>query len=346
MSYNEELESRNAALRAILEKILLLPSDAVRYTVAQSLTEAEKVQAQANIGLGEAFVDTVAARALELLGGNPVWGTVDGNNHVIVHGLAEGTYTFGFVMADGSIVDGGELVLDNSVYYSVTNNLTNCVSSNSAAQVAQGSSYSATITANAGYELESVTVTMGGSAVEVSGGTISIAAVTGDIVITAVAKAQTVEADPTNFFKASPTVSTKETASQDALVMGGRLGGDGGYRVDGGPDCLLSNYIPVQSGDVVYIKNADVYSNLSSGLYNSGKTAISVFTQAGSNDVTANNTTSGQQQYTVNHANAAYLRLCLKPAAAITVDSIGADASLRYDLTKVVVNVKRGGAWL
>lgn len=50
MSYNEELESRNAVLQKILEKIGLLPSDAVRYGLAQELTEEQKAQARANIG--------------------------------------------------------------------------------------------------------------------------------------------------------------------------------------------------------------------------------------------------------------------------------------------------------
>lgn len=74
--------------------------------------------------------------------------------------------------------------------YTVTNTLTNATNSNSAARVNKGASYSATIRANSGYELGSVTVTMGGtdiSASAVSGGVITIASVTGNIVITATA---------------------------------------------------------------------------------------------------------------------------------------------------------------
>ena len=74
--------------------------------------------------------------------------------------------------------------------YTVTNTLTNAVNSNNAVSVEQGASYSATITANDGYALDSVKVTMGGtdiSASAVSGGTITIASVTGNIVITATA---------------------------------------------------------------------------------------------------------------------------------------------------------------
>ena len=118
-----------------------------------------------------------------------VFGYVDENNTIVLNGnLADGTYTLKYEMSNGDIVNIGNMVLDSTVYYTVTSNLTNCSISNSAKTVAQGESYSATITASDGYELKSVTVTMGGSAVSVSGGVINIASVTGDIVITAVAE--------------------------------------------------------------------------------------------------------------------------------------------------------------
>ena len=75
-------------------------------------------------------------------------------------------------------------------YHRITNELTNCANSNGAAFIADGVSYAATVAANAGYTLGTVTVTMGGvdiSASAVSGGAISIAEVTGDLVITAAA---------------------------------------------------------------------------------------------------------------------------------------------------------------
>lgn len=79
---------------------------------------------------------------------------------------------------------------EKAVTYSVTNNLTNAENSNSAASVEAGASYSATITANDGYELSEVIVTMGAediSASAVSGREITIESVTGNIVITATA---------------------------------------------------------------------------------------------------------------------------------------------------------------
>ena len=74
-----------------------------------------------------------------------------------------------------------------TVTYTITNNLTNCSNSNTAATIAKNSAYTAVITAVDGYELDSVVVTMGGIAVAVTGGVISIDSVTGNIVITATA---------------------------------------------------------------------------------------------------------------------------------------------------------------
>ena len=77
--------------------------------------------------------------------------------------------------------------------YTITKNLTNCTISNSASSIAQNASYSATISANSGYTLSTVTVTMGGTNITstaYSNGNISISSVTGNIVITANATQQ------------------------------------------------------------------------------------------------------------------------------------------------------------
>lgn len=72
--------------------------------------------------------------------------------------------------------------------YAVTNNLSNCVSSNSGSSVNADSAYNATITANDGYTLDgaSVSITMGGTDITsaaYSNGVISIASVTGAVVV-------------------------------------------------------------------------------------------------------------------------------------------------------------------
>lgn len=78
-----------------------------------------------------------------------------------------------------------------SVLYNVTRNLTNCASSNTADTAAEGAAYTTTLSPTGTYKkLGAITVTMGGvdiSASAVSGSTITIASVTGDIVITCAA---------------------------------------------------------------------------------------------------------------------------------------------------------------
>lgn len=74
--------------------------------------------------------------------------------------------------------------------YTVTNSLNHCITNNNATSVDERSSYTATISAMVGYTLSSVTVTMGGvdiTSTAYSNGVVSIASVTGNIVITATA---------------------------------------------------------------------------------------------------------------------------------------------------------------
>lgn len=79
-----------------------------------------------------------------------------------------------------------------TVYRSVTATLSHVQSSNAAVSVEDGAAYTATLTAESGYTLGAVTVKMGGTditstAYTASTGVISIASVTGDVVITAAA---------------------------------------------------------------------------------------------------------------------------------------------------------------
>lgn len=77
--------------------------------------------------------------------------------------------------------------------YTITNNLSHCSNSNSIRSVNENSNYAATITPSEGYTLTdaSVTIVMGGTDITstaYNNGTINIASVTGNIVITATAK--------------------------------------------------------------------------------------------------------------------------------------------------------------
>lgn len=72
--------------------------------------------------------------------------------------------------------------------YIVSNNLTYCTNNNSSIEVTEGNSYTATITANSEYKLDSVTVIMGGTDITsavYADGVINIPTVNGNISITA-----------------------------------------------------------------------------------------------------------------------------------------------------------------
>ena len=203
------------------------------------------------------YNNTPIGNGIEMYQDGDVFGYVDTDNNIIVKGnLDNGTYSVKYEMEDGSIVNIGDLVLDNNIYYSVTNNLTNCTNNNSIVQVVKGGNYSAIISANSGYELSSITVTMGGTDISssvVSGGKITIANVTGDIVITATAtEIQTEPAEPTNFAEPNTTNTTDWTIwCNDA-----RFGSDGAYRQLAGN--IVTNYVPMEVGDIIRFEGLNV----------------------------------------------------------------------------------------
>lgn len=276
--------------------------------------------------LTETDKSEIAALVIEMLGGNPIFGIVDENNNIIVSGdLPDGTYSVKYEMEDGSTVDIGDLVLDTNVYYSVTNTLTNCTNSNSATEAVQGGSYSATITANSGYELSSVVVTMGGTDIPseaVSGGTITIANVTGNIVITAVAE-EIVTTEPTNFF----------VVGGDGYLNPGRASSTGADRTDIST-CFLTNYIEVQNGDEVYAYGAHS-SNGDVGLmalYKANKTSgVGFYVRSNPSQLTNISMSDEVDIFTINYVDAAFMRVC---------------CLIPSDLSTIKVNIKRNGEWL
>lgn len=270
----------------------------------------------------EEDIALIVAQVIESLGGNPIFGYVDENNNIIVQGnLVDGTYSVKYEMEDGSTVDIGDLVLDTNTYYSVTKNLTNCTINNSATQVVEGSAYSATITANSGYELSSVSVTMGGSAVSVSGGVISIASVTGGIVITAVATEIKVEV--VNQIPLSKDASGNAFNGGQGWKTGYRLGGDGTEKELSGVE--VTGFIPIAYGDTVYMKNITDDGTHVMGVYNSAYAKIgtrnftNIFGGAVSGQILSMVVDNKWATETTTSSGVAYLRVS---ANEITSDSI------------------------
>jgi hypothetical protein len=223
-------------------------------------------------------------------------GYIDSENNIVFRNLPDGTWYVKYEKENGDTVNIGNLVLDSNVYYTVTKNLTNCTISNSATQAIGGKSYSATITAASGYELKSVSVTMGGQSVSVSGGKINISNVTGNIVITAVAEAS------------SPTYTNKFVLDGDGYILNGRTSSTGADRTDS-PGCFVSNYIKVSNGDTIYT-NIGV-SNAYSGFKLSDGTTTAAMIPTDTTKITNYSVTNGITKFTINVANVEYVRVTL-----------------------------------
>lgn len=165
--------------------------------------------------------------------------------------------------------------------HAVTNKLTNCTSSNGASAVNAGAAYSATISASDGYTLDgaTVSVTMGGTDITstaYSNGSISIANVTGTVVITVSAVKKV--SGYTNLVPTSTDV--------DGSVYNGtgykdnaRLSSSGGVSGTAQNGSVVTGFIPFKNTDVIRMKGATwAHRNGEHyyfSLYSSGKTLIS-----------------------------------------------------------------------
>lgn len=131
----------------------------------------------------------------------------------------------------------------------VINNLTHCTNSNSAISVEIGSSYVATITADEGYELDSVTLLMNGvdvTSLYYGGGRITIASVTGVISITAVAISQS-ESGLIHYwnFKSGSLIDTIDGETAAIVTEGATVTSGTGVEITAKADKLI---IPFPKG--------------------------------------------------------------------------------------------------
>ena len=244
------------------------------------MTKAQQEQARANIGLANLSLGIASDGLIYLyVNGQPVgtgieqgqngdvFGYVDENNNIVLTGdLSDGTYSIKYEMANGSTINVGDMVVDTKVYYSITNTLTNCTNENSATKVVEGGAYSATITPKDGYKLSSVKVTMGGTditASAVSGGNITIPNVTGKIVITASA------------VEDKPAYNNLADSTSADWASGSRISSAGAVKNDE-PGFVVTNYIPVEKGQTIHIKNAQLLTGYNTGHYNSSKALAAV----------------------------------------------------------------------
>lgn len=261
-----------------------------------------------------------------------IYGNIDSDNNIVFKGnMPDGTYTAKFVDVDGSTVNIGVLVKDTTKYFSIAKTLTNCIINNSATSIAEGEPYKATITANDGYALKSVTVTMGGSPVSVSGGVINIASVTGNIVISAVAEvagpAYTNQIPLSINSDGTPFVGTN---GEKGYKTNTRLSGSSGTeKTESGYE--VTGFIPVAFGDEVSIKDIDIpnenntniafYKNNSDKTYIGTQTLYTAFVTNGtsSNGVYTATINQNQLNALTSSVGLGYIRISSK---SITNESI------------------------
>lgn len=143
--------------------------------------------------------------------------------------------------------------------HAVTNKLTNCTSSNGASAVNAGAAYSATISASDGYTLDgaTVSVTMGGTNITstaYSNGKISIASVTGAVVITvsAVKKAS----GYTNLVKSAEDTAAGSLYNGCGYKEDVRLSSSGGVSGTGQAGSVTTGFMKWQSKGIIRIKGA------------------------------------------------------------------------------------------
>ena len=232
------------------------------YTVTKALTNCSISNNAGSAASGSAYSAAISADSGYALGAVTV--TMGGVN-ITASAYSNGTVSIASVTGNIVITAAAERIT-----YTVTNTLSNCASSNAAASANHGSSYSAAITANTGYTLDAVTVTMGGvdiTSSAYSNGAVSIASVTGNIVITASAAAEGTSYSVTNTLTNCSNSNSAVSAAENAAYSG-TLTANTGYTLGtvtvtmGGVDITSSAYsngvisIAAVTGNIVITASA------------------------------------------------------------------------------------------
>jgi hypothetical protein len=204
--------------------------------------------------------------------------------------------------------------------YSVTNYLTSCTSSNIAVSADSGASYSATISPATGYVLQAIIVTMGGTDITstaVSGSSISIASVTGAIVITAVAQAST---SYTNQIRISEALDSTAVYNNGIGYKNGYYTSVGSEHSD--PNACCTGLIPYtitandQPTDILYIKGY-------TGGLDASHTRLSLWTSGKSYKSEYNGFLASNTVFDVTSMGTNYYKLAPKTGIHHSVNGVG-----------------------
>lgn len=149
-----------------------------------------------------------------------------------------------------------------TVYYSINADLTYVTLSNAQTSIENGGSYTATVTPNSGYTIDSVTITMDGTDITstaYSNGVITITSVTGNVSITVVASKPKINLLPnaldTDGASVYPTVSHPSLITV-GYASGYRLGSAGTESAASGK--YVTGFIPVKQGNKITLENIGV----------------------------------------------------------------------------------------
>ena len=156
-------------------------------TITKNLTGCTISNAASQVDYGETYTATIAAESGKTITSVVVkMGGVDIT--ATAYTASSGAINIAKVTGAVTITAAASVP---SVTYTITRNLTNCASSNTADSIAEGAAYTTTLSPTGTFKkLGAITVTMGGtdiSSTAVSGSTVTIASVTGNIVITCAA---------------------------------------------------------------------------------------------------------------------------------------------------------------
>lgn len=211
------------------------------------------------------------------------------------------------------------------ITYSVTNNLSHAKNSNGATIITEGASYSAVITPNDGYTLDSVTATMGGVSVPVENGTINIQSVTGDIVITATTIKNAPVYNVTNLvptaLAADGSVYNGTGYKDDTYISSG-----GAYSADAASGCVATGFIHYKPGDVIYIRGGTLSNAGRARLYIqesiSSASAVALFGSSGFTEIAWTVTgNSGTIVFTIEKLGDQYYKLTPNDALTAAIDA-------------------------
>lgn len=166
--------------------IIIIAENTAAFSVAYHLSNCSSTNTVTSIAKGTPYLTEIQPDPGYTIDASQTKAIMNGNEYA----YSESSRTITILNVQGNIDVYGVGVAPSVETYTISNHLTNCASSNSVTSVNKGSSYTATITANEGYTLDGIAVTMSGTDITssvVSGNVISIPEVTGDVIITATA---------------------------------------------------------------------------------------------------------------------------------------------------------------